>query len=113
MLYGLWCLGSGLFFLIFLWLLKIEPYVRRRNRTSTFFLYPWAPWKDYLDAVKTARRHRHGTPFFSHFVFLGEPGRGGGYYKLGLLLGNLVRNFFNCFSHRIDWHPMQNASREK
>ena len=69
MLYGLWFLRSGLFFLIFLWLIKIEPYVRRRNRTSTFFLYPWAPWKDYLDAVKIARRHRHGTPFFLTLFF--------------------------------------------
>ena len=50
---------------------------------------------------------------FSHVVFMDEPNRGSGYFKLGLLLGNLVRNFFNCFSQRIDWHPMQNASREK
>lgn len=69
MLYGLWCLGAGIIFLIFLWLLKIEPYVRRRNRTSTFFLYPWAPWKDYRDAVKTAKRHRHGTPKFLTLFF--------------------------------------------
>lgn len=65
---GLWILAAGLLCLVFLWLLKIEPYVRRRNRTSTFFLYPWAPWKDCLDGFKVARRHRRGTPSFL-FIF--------------------------------------------
>ncbi|MGA1014460.1 MAG: hypothetical protein ACO3VS_04905 [Limisphaerales bacterium] len=68
---GLWGLGVLLLCLIFLWLLKIEPYVRRRNRTSTFFLYPWAPWKDCRDAFKVASRHRRGTPSFLYwFVWL-------------------------------------------
>jgi hypothetical protein len=72
MMYGLWGLGAGLIALIFLWLLKIEPYVRRRTRTSTFFLYPWAPWKDYLDGLRVSRRHRRGTPSFFHWFLWGS-----------------------------------------
>jgi hypothetical protein len=69
---GVWSLAAGLLMLIFLWLLKIEPYVRRRNRTSTFFLYPWAPWKDCLDGFKVAQRHRRGIPSFLSIFWWGS-----------------------------------------
>jgi hypothetical protein len=56
-----WVLGLSLLVCVFLWLLSIEPYVRRRNRVSTFFLLPWAPWKDYLDGLELPKRH-HKPP---------------------------------------------------
>ncbi|MDG1891422.1 MAG: hypothetical protein P8L18_08935 [Verrucomicrobiota bacterium] len=72
LMYGLWGLFAGFILLIFLWLLRIEPYVRRRTRTSTFFLYPWAPWKDYLDGLHVSKRHRRGTPSFFGWFFWGS-----------------------------------------
>ena len=68
--YLLIALGCGLVVLLYLWILQIEPYVRRRTRTSTLFFLPWAPWKDYLDGVRLIRRYPNRPWFFTAFRWL-------------------------------------------
>ena len=66
----LWVLGAGFVTLLFVWILQIEPYVRRRTRTSTLFLLPWAPWKDYLDGMRLVRRYPERPFAFALFRWL-------------------------------------------
>lgn len=63
-------LGSvgGLYVIqLFVWILMIEPYVRRRTRTSAFFLLPWAPWKDYKAGLRLVHRYPTRPWFFTFF----------------------------------------------
>lgn len=66
---GLWLLAIGYSLLLFVWILGVEPYVRRRTRKSTFFLLPWAPWKDYLDGRRLVHRYPK-TPWFFHLFLI-------------------------------------------
>ena len=66
----LWVLGAGFVVLLFVWILKIEPYVRRRTRVSTLFFLPWAPWKDYRDGVRLSHRYPNPPWFFAFFRWL-------------------------------------------
>ncbi len=66
----LWILGGGFVALLFVWILQIEPYVRRRTRTSTLFFLPWAPWKDYLDGMRLIRRYPNPPVSFAVFRWL-------------------------------------------
>jgi len=66
----LWILGGGLVTLLFVWILQIEPYVRRRTRTSTLFFLPWAPWKDYWDGMRLVRRYPNRPFAFLLFGWL-------------------------------------------
>jgi hypothetical protein len=68
--YFLWVLGSGFVVLLFVWILKIEPYVRRRTRTSALFFLPWAPWVDYLSGIRLAHRYPSVPWFFPFFRWL-------------------------------------------
>ncbi len=63
-------LAADYVILLFLWILKIEPYVRRRTRTSTFFLLPWAPWKDYRDGRRLVHRYPNVPLSFAVFRWL-------------------------------------------
>lgn len=68
--YLLWAVGIGFVLLLFIWILQIEPYVRRRTRKSTLFFLPWAPWKDYLDGMRLKHRHPRRPAFFALFRWL-------------------------------------------
>ena len=63
-LFGLACLIATLIVSMFVWLLGIEPFVRRRLRKSAFFLLPWAQWKDYRDGLKIIANKRRAVPWF-------------------------------------------------
>lgn len=53
------------------WMLEIGPWLRRRAGRSTFFLLPWAPWKDYLACLAVLReRHREPRIVFRLFKWL-------------------------------------------
>ena len=66
----LWVVGGILVLLLFIWILQIEPYVRRRTRTSTLFVLPWAPWKDYYDGMRLTHRYPRTPWFFGLFRWL-------------------------------------------
>ncbi len=68
--YLLWILGGAMVLLLFIWILQIEPYVRRRTRTSTLFFLPWAPWKDYRDGMRLIRRYPTRPFAFTLFRWL-------------------------------------------
>lgn len=67
---GMMFVGTLLVTLL-VWVLEISPWLRRRAGRSTFFLLPWAPWKDYLDCLAVLReRHREPRLAFRLFKWL-------------------------------------------
>jgi hypothetical protein len=59
--------GVALVLSLFVWLLGIEPFVRRRLRKSAFFLLPWAQWQDYRDGLKVIANKGRTLPWFFRF----------------------------------------------
>ncbi|MBI2928552.1 MAG: hypothetical protein HYY24_23025 [Verrucomicrobia bacterium] len=63
-----WMFASCLLVTLLVWLLELGPYLRKRSGRSTFFLLPWAPWKDYRDCLELLKKH-HRNPRSSIIVF--------------------------------------------